>query len=353
MSEVRVLRLPLPVDLIREMDELVAARVGGLDSRAELAREAIEAMVLELRHGVYETQTCEGSDGESRDVADRNVPAESPPLDPRAATEGDAAFTSLAGLPVVTHLVQPVESADDPLLGMHNRDYPSLWAGIELCNVLKDGPVQFEAAATAVTETAHRFGTRLLSLDGLWPGKPSALFPTNPNKMEAARRNFEYFAIGWITRDPDGSVRLHGPLADWKVLGLKSGSREPLVGLTEPGRDLLTAMSGLTVTQPHPPEYARAFLAHLASYAPGDWQGLVTMLHAVSGRPTRIELNQAFADHWPGWTSTIAATAGAGYVARGREWGLVQTGQVERRYALTDFGDELLASATVQQRAER
>jgi len=346
MNEFRVLRIPLPVSLIRDMDDLIAARSGGLDSRAEFAREAIEAMVLELRHGVYEPQVPRRSDSESRANTERRLSAGVAPPETRSPLEDDPAFTSLSAPPDVRHLVPPAEEAAEPLLGMHNRDYPSLWAGIELCSLLQDGPVQFETAATAVTDAAQLFGTRLIGLDESWPGKPSALFPTNLKKMESAKRNFEYFAVGWITRNPDGSVRLHGPLADWKVLGLKHASVEPLVGLTEPGRDLLTAMSGLTVTQPHPPEYARAFLAHLIAYAPGDWQGLLAMLHAVSRRPTRLELNQAFADRWPGWTSTIAATAAAGYVARGREWGLVETKQVDSRYALTDFGDDVLTSAT-------
>ena len=346
MNDYRVLRIPLPVDLIRDMDDLVSLRTGGLGSRAEFTREAIEAMVLELRHGVYEPEIQAPSDPASpRDVKRRASPGVKL-SDRRVPVNNDPTFTSLVAPPVVIHLVPPVENSEQPLLGMHNRDYPSLWAAIELCRSFHDGPVRFETAVTAVNDAAQLFGERLLELDGHWPGKPSALFPTNPNKMESAKRNFEYFAIGWITRKPDGSTQLHGPLADWKVLGLDGDSAEPLIGLTEPGRDLLAVMTGLTVTQPHQPEYAQAFLAHLAGYAPGDWRGLVAMLRAVSGRPTRLELNQAFADRRPAWTATFAATTAAGYIARGREWGLVEMKQVDGRYTLTNFGDDVLAGAT-------
>ena len=328
------------------MDELVATRTGGLDSRAEFAREAIEAMVLELRHGVYEPQAQQRRESGSQHDSDPQASAEVLPSDRHAPAGDDPAFTSLAAPPVVTHLVPPVEDAREPLLGMHNRDYPSLWAGVELCRSFRDGPVQFETAVAAVTDAAQVFGRHLVQLDGSSPGKPSALFPTNLKKIESAKQNFEYFAIGWITRNPDGTVRLHGPLADWKVIGLEGDSGEPLVGLAEPGRALLTAMAGLTVTQPHPVEYARVFLAHLTVHAPGDWRGLVEMLRAVSGRPTRLELNRAFTDRWPEWSSTTAATTAAGYVARGREWGLVEMKQADGRYELTDFGDEVLASTT-------
>jgi hypothetical protein len=56
-----------------------------------------------------------------------------------------------------------------------------------------------------------------------------------------------------------------------------------------------------------------------------------------------------FARARPDWSKSVASTNAQGYVARGREWGLIESRQVQGRYALTPFGEEQLGHMTSAQ----
>ena len=207
-------------------------------------------------------------------------------------------------------------------------------------------PMPYTSIVASLLDEAWVFGERLTALDDTIAGKPSALFPTNPNKKQSAENKFQVFAIGSPPYETDGQPQANGVLFSWKVLGLEKAPDGPLVGLTRIGQELLASMAGLTVAQPHPPEYARRFLTHLANHAPGDWEGLSLMMREVASGVRRQDLIESFADRWPERRQKAANNV-SGYIARGREWGFVETGQVERRYVLTELGQQVLSEMEV------
>ena len=250
--------------------------------------------------------------------------------------------------------------------GRHNRDYPSLWAASKICEMSKDGPILFEDAIRQILPEAWIMGERLMELDeankqkgkARGAGTLSALFPTNKEKRKQAEENFSFFAIGWEAKNgsaqllgddatleaKNGSVQLLGPLPDWKVIGFENSPDGMKVGMTEVGVRLLEDLVGLTVAQPHPPEMAQKFFDYLKLHAPVDWIGFITMMKSASQRHRRHEMVEVFANQWPAITALNAATHAAGYVARGREWGLVEMAQIDRCYVLTDFGESVLVA---------
>ena len=290
-------------------------------------------MVMELRYGLAEpeVQLLQGQT----------------PTDPFPRDTADISFTSLEAPLELSYFVEPLPPHEKPPRGFHNRDYPSLWAAAQLCRLLNNETMAFDAMADALVEKAWTFAERLVLLDEVIPGKPSALFPTNPRKRQSAESKFMMFAVGTLTSGRSGEPRPKGMLFAWKVLSMEMTSSGPKIGLTQIGRDLLDSMSGLTVAQPHPPEYTHCFLAHLAQHAPGDWAGFQLMLRSVGPGIGREGLIDAFNGRWPEWNRNVASTNSAGYIARGREWGLVEMGQIERRYVLTELGHQVLSEQGV------
>jgi len=286
-------------------------------------------MVMELRYGLAEPEVQPHQDpilagASSRDAA-------------------DVSFTSLETPLKINCFVDPLPPHQKPPRGFHNRDYPSLWAAAQICHLLNGKSMASDTMADALVEEAWAFAERLVLLDDVIPGKPSALFPTNRRKRQSAEGKFMMFAVGTLNSGKDGEPQPRGILFDWQVLGMEMTSSGPEIGLTRIGQDLLTSMAGLTVAQPHPPKYTQRFLAHLARHAPGDWAGFQLMLQSVGPGIGREELIDAFNSRWPEWNRNVASTNSAGYIARGREWGLVEMRQIERRYALTELGHQVLS----------
>lgn len=365
MSKTRILRIPLPVELIREMDELVDGNAGGMESRAELAREAIEAMVLELRHGLFESLSSGVVKGDSRPEASLDGPREQgamPVIVSRSeaeaikapAFEGTTTLmsieeTALPEPPAVNYYCSPQKDFNRYMYGMHNRDYPSLWAASQICGMTKDGPILLSDALTLLLPEAWSMGERLKQLDeankqqGLARGvKLSALFPTNKLKSKQSEGKFSDFAVGWQAKNGSEQIEWQGPLPEWKVIGIEEGPEGNMVGMTVVGRQLLQDISGLTVAQPHPPELAQRFFEHLSQHDPSDWSGFITMMKAASLRLSREEVIQMFANRWP---AQIEHEKNAqGYVARSREWGLIEMAQIDRCYVLSDFGESVLVA---------
>jgi len=306
-----------------------------MDSRAALAREAIEAMVLELRYGTADSPDAPGAETGSTVVTE-----------PVLASDDDTTSTALAAPRQPARFVgepRPAGADEAPLFGLHNRDYPSLWAAGRLCDMTEAGPISFEPALRDLVSEAWDLGHRLAQYDGKVPGKPSALFPTNREKPQAAESAFTNFAIGSVVSDGEGNLSGTGPLFAWKILGIAGSDDGASVGITEAGYSLLRDMAGLAVTQPHTEEHAMRFLGYIREHAAGDRRGFEAMLRAVGNGVTRPELIEIFSNQWPNWTPTEAATNAAGYIARGREWGFVEPAQVEGLYLLTDLGKRLWA----------
>jgi len=338
----RVVKLLLPLSLIRQMDRLLLDGVGGFTTRNEFVREAIESYMLELTHEPAPAEPAEMRERrrQLRPVAD--APAEEAHADfaqdrPALAV----ADTALAPLPAEGSTIGgEVQVIAEPLFGMHNRDYPSLWAARRLAAYLDEGAITLEEFAERATEEAWTYAAELQALELELGMKLTALFPTNVDKRRAASGAFRSFAIGSVTVAGTG-VRADGPLFLWRVIGVEPRDEAVVVGLRREGRDLLARLSGLTVAQPHPPEMARAFLAHLREHALPDYWGFEHVLQTVAERPTRAELVDAFQQARPDWRESVAATNAQGYVARAREWGLIAPKVVEGCYELTDFGLEV------------
>ncbi|MEZ5343760.1 MAG: hypothetical protein R2706_20695 [Acidimicrobiales bacterium] len=325
MQNKRLLRIPLESGLIDKMDELIRQGAGGLKSREQFVHEALDAMVLELR---FDGNSEEPSS--TFEVIERTEP-------------GALGKTALPSPERPAKFLQPSdERPSEPLFGLHNRDYPSLWAAGRLCDLAGEGPVSFEPTLKELVSEAWDVGARMKVLDETVSGKPSALFPTNSDKRQAAEDAFLGFAVGSLRKE-GGRIEARGPLFEWGVLALDTSGDEPRLGLTEAGYDLLRSMAGLTVSQPHPEEYASAFLGFLKAHAQADWEAFALLIRAIAEKPTRSELAQTFGSNYPTWKKSEAETNSAGYVARSREWGLVSSGQIEGRYSLTEFGEEFAA----------
>jgi hypothetical protein len=347
MSDDRIVRVPLPVELIRRMDELVLSGKAGFQTRAEFIREAVEAMVLELSY--------EPAPGEPMTRAVARVSGGSAPhmvasdfeRDQVKAFELEAsgfelqATRLLAPAPGVTLDDGIGQVIDESLFGLHNRDYPSIWAAVHLAALTTEELVSLNRFYASVLEAAWEFGERLLSLEKALGVKLSALFPTNRRKPQSAEEAFRTFAVG--TRVMAGpEVRVSGPLFVWRVCQIRADGDDLKIGLTSVGRELLATLEGLSLESPHPAALAQRFFAHLRAHAPRDWWGFTTLLETVEVGVTRVELVEAFQRAQPDWSDSVSATNAAGYVARAREWGLVEPRLVEGRYALTPFGKQLL-----------
>ena len=337
----RVMRISLPVPLIRAMDGVILQGLGGYATRNEFIVDAIQERVLELT---------------VPDVEDANWPLETPstgpegPLTPdRAAHTGrggaiDLSMTALARpIPGLTHegsraFAQPEGSI---LFGLHNRDFPSLWALSRLADITASGPIPFEDYIAGVCEEAWQFGELLLRIEQELGGKRTALFPTNREKKKAAEAGFRTFAIGDYRRT-SGGLRTSGPLFEWHAATLLPGDGPALlISATSAGRSLLEAVAGATVAEPHAPAASRAFFNYIARYARADWSGFLEILDAVgpSGAAREAVLRHV-AGVWPSWTDNEVSTNAAGYMARAREWGLVEPKQSRGRYHLTPLGLE-------------
>jgi hypothetical protein len=361
-NDERIVKVPLPVGLIRQIDEAIVSGLGGYSTRTEFFRDAAEGLLLELKYepapaepAVWNevlftraaSQESPGGDGEDRNSArghstayETDAIGRSSEVKPIDGLDETALRLLTEGEPLVDGEAQV---ADEPLFGMHNRDFPSLWAAFRLAGRSEAGLVPYEAFVEEVTEEAWDYAEALRSLEEAAGQKLTALFPTNRSKPQSSADAFKAFAVGSVADGKTGSVRAEGPLFSWRVCQVKrSAGGSLLVGLTPEGWRLLRSLDGISLELPHAPELTRTFLDHLRRYSSSDWWGFRAVVEAVADQPNRLELVDAFQRDRPDWSPNVAATNAQGYVARAREWGLVRPKQVAGRYALTEFGIEYL-----------
>jgi hypothetical protein len=361
----RIVRTPLPVGLIREMDELILGGQGGFETRTEFILEAIRNLVTELRFDVAPELRSPSSEHPGAPVLTYppnpllsaalatgpervdQIATPSTRLGPLkdAATLGwsSSAIRSVAA-PETGLLETGIEVVDhsQPLYGLHNRDYPSIWAAHFLA-VINDGyPVPLDDFVTAVVEAAWVFGERLERIGQTMHAKTTALFPTNKEKPQSAADGFKVFAVGTATkaRGQDG-WKAEGPLFTWHLAHLQDRDGRIFVGPSTELFDLLRGLDGITVQEPHLPSEARAFLAHLRASAPGDWLVLNRILRFADEAP-RATVLERLTELRPDWSPAQRETNATGFIARLREWGLLEPKQDKGIYRATDFGRELL-----------
>jgi hypothetical protein len=326
---VRPVKFLLEPELADRVDRAVAWGLGGYTDRHQLAAAAIDSYLLDLEHPGEPGVAPRGPNQLAliSDIAGARgtgvMPVIVPPL-PRGMTTNDDAS----------------ELRADVMFGLHNRDWPSLWALARLAAQTGSGPMSLAGYMNSVTEEAWHLAEVLGTLDP----KLTALLPTNRAKAQSAEEGFRAFAIASLAKrgGTNGLVPVSGPLPLWRAVAFARVGNEMKIGVTDKGWELLANTSGLTPEQPHPKAMAAKFFDHLRRYAAEDWWGFVTLLGKVKDGPERGQLVSDFRMERSDFTESVAATVVAGYVARAREWGLVETKLSESRYKLTEFGLEVL-----------
>lgn len=336
----RIVRVPLPVELIRSMDRALLKGLGGYQTRSEFIHDAVENLVMEL---TYETvpEAPEADQSEPSGATEQLVEARDFSGKVAMAVEPDMDLaTTVLHAPSRGMTIDggDAEIDSEPLLGLHNRDYPSLWAAHRLAQLSAGGPLPAQEFYDKVTAEAWVQGEFLERLEKRVGRRLTFLFPTNREKPQSAEAGFQAFAIGTYT-DRGSILKASGPLFLWKACQLADPDK-PSIGMTAAGYELLEAVDGISLEEPHPPHLAEGFFAYLARFAPSDFWGFQTVVTAIEPGIERAALVERLRALRPDWSDAQANTNTAGYVARSREWGLVKAQQVDGRYVLTDFGRE-------------
>jgi hypothetical protein len=247
--------------------------------------------------------------------------------------------------------------------------------------------VQREQPSTPSTKTDGR------SMTALYPSKQhfNAQTEEELRKKAATERNFLSFAFGkiWTNRE---EVFGSGVLASWGAISavMKNGDG-PYIALTRDGDHLLKSMDGMPPVYPHEPHYGEKFLQMLKSKYPTDFYWLMKSLELVKEEPEKEQYESLFLNagyqiedghlseeretfhDWvhrdrktgkpilkyegkghnknpvyanpngPFAPSPKCKSIAAGYIARGREWGLIEyRSRIEKRYQLTNYGRNVL-----------
>ena len=354
----RVVKVALPLDLIKRMDQALAGGKAGMETRAEFIREATENLLTEISFPEAPPEPARSAGGDSRreqsgsvassertGVTPSKALASIPPWEMEELRLADLAGTALSPVPPGETLDEGVaEPENEPLLGLHNRDYPSLWAAGRLARYSVDGLPSFEDFRRQATDAAWFYAAQLEALEEGRGTRLRALFPSNPQKREAAERGFQAFAIGSISRRPPttGPIPADGPFFLWRLCQLARIDGRLVIGLTGTGRSLLDRLAGLSLELPHDQASAREFLAYLGEVAPSDKWGFDQVVTAVAGEPDREQLVTSIAGERSDWSPATSSSIAQGYVARAREWGLVEPRLQSGKYRLTEFGETWL-----------
>jgi hypothetical protein len=358
----------LPASILRDVDEIVLTGRGGYRTRQEFFSDAIQNLILEVRYGLSDGGQLALSSDRTPTKAEKNHGVAAS-LSVSGADPADASVEPAADSFVEPMLVEPITALaqtalprvdrgvivtsgiakvkQEPMFGLHNRDYPSIWAAARLAQHTQDCLASPQEFLEKVTLEAWGFAASLLPLEQQVKTKLTALFPTNRVKPQSAEASFRSFAVGESARRPndDGTINAAEGLFNWGAIQLVREDGRLLLGLTEAGYTLLDSMQGLTLSWPHERDFAVAFIDYLKANAPWDWDAFATLLDVTAERPDRAALTAHF-NHWrPEWSATVANTNAAGYVARAREWGLLEPKLAEGRYILTALGDEIRSEA--------
>lgn len=285
---------------------------------------------------------------------------------------------------------------EEALFGLHNRDYPSLWALQLLARSTIDGPVLWSEFTSGIERTGREMGRALKLIDQLkLPGSNSRPGLKCATAFPVTEKALSHRSGQWIrTEDDRARVRLtayvkntvariqgngryrpfeaRGPLPRWSAIAFEHTGEDFRVGVTSEGLDLLRKMSGISLELPHDPFFTYAFMDFLRDHGRGDYEGFRQVLGSIQQKDrNRDQLTDA---NWEFFTrmlersrmasgnqndrsydepirgrDTYVSTMTQGYVARGREWGLVvpelspDARGKKKIYRLTSIGEEWLA----------
>jgi Arc/MetJ-type ribon-helix-helix transcriptional regulator len=326
----RVLKVLAETDLIRRMDALILASRGGYADRSEFVTEA-------LRDRIEAEEELRGMETAAPNSLPETAGKSAGEVRPetacaRAAVPWHCGDWHGSDVPSFERTV-PAQRTN---FGLHNRDLPTLWAADFLGRMTAQtgAPVVWSEFIEQATAEAWAFGEVLAAADFARPSglKRSAGFPLNRKKQDAAEVRFRDHAIGVLGRNP------RGPFFVFGLGGLEPDAREPTVALTPTGLQLLAQLgeAGLGDGPPFGAAAWASFAEHLRLHAAEELGAWRAVLAVLTDKPNRRELVKR-CDWWSGAT---ADTNVMGYVARGREWGLVALGLDGGRYELTELGRE-------------
>lgn len=334
----RPVRFLINAHLLRQMDEVLSSGLGGFASRDELVEEALNSYLVELQD-----MRSEGP-GPAVQLRphDRTGPLDTVSAAAREHTGTGLSFIR-ASVPGFGDLGEAVHINQEPMLGLHNRDWPSIWALSRLGLKALREPVGFRAFLEEVTEEAWALAEELGLRLGGKAKAATQMLPTNRLKKQSADAGFQNFAVASISNKP-GSGGLHraaGPLPVWGAVAFWNVGADTRISVSPHGWELLGIVDGLSPEPPHPQKVAEKFFGYLRHRSPSDWWGFETVLREVAHAPSRDAL-LARMEGARDWSPSIAASALQGYIARCREWGLVEPKLISGCYRLTDFGKETL-----------
>lgn len=351
----RLVKLRLPANLVRAMDEHIVGSRGAYIDRNEFVAEAVwDRLNEDAAHG--------GTSGTTDSLASRTAATDSaadlaapgkPPLGDAGASEatGDEwvadpfAFLGEIGRRVVVPTL-PRRRAEDTIFGLHNRDLPTLWSAAHLARMAatEGGPVPWASFTTRLRAEAQRLGAYLRDVDqrGGVAVKASVGFPKSGEKARSSEDRFITTAVGAPTR-----TGLAGPALLLGLVAPEDGQEaRPAIAPTPEALGLLGDLvdAGFGIALPQPEIAARRWLVHVATCAPAEYAAWLQVLEAIADKPTRGELLTRF----PLWRGTTADTNTAGYVSRGREWGLVVPDLSDGRYRLTPLGERIVVEGNAR-----
>ena len=249
----RLLKTWQEAELIRRMDEVIIASHGAYADRAEFLSEAIrDRLEAEEQQLTVSPRTLR------RPLVERRDPPTSSSL-----------ITSFGDwLDKTPPTASALDSHPGTTFGMHNRDYPTLWAADSIGRLTATAGqlLPWPKLTEPIIDDAWRFaeGLQTADLDRPRGAKVAAGFPTNHKKRDAVAARFREHFLGLV--DKRGP---RGPMFTFGIAGVEDGDR---VALTDAGVALLTSLHAADAGKgpPFSEKAWEAFAAHLASHAPAE-----------------------------------------------------------------------------------
>lgn len=336
----RLVKILLPVDVVRDMDKRILASEGAYQDRNEFVAEAIRDRLAEDAAFSGDAQEATRSGRPKKPsaaqiaaavagyVAPDDAPVGEPTARPFVAPAGG--LVTLGDWNRAETCTVPGQRSDQVSFGLHNRDFPTLWALNRLATMTGREAVTWEQFLGVVREEGAGVGERL-RLHDLDRANSIAVgigFPKPGAKRDASIERFINAMLGSVRR-------ADGPLFDLALVGFADGDRT-MVAPTEAGLAAMGDMvgSGLSTSLPQPPAAFERWWAHLGEWAPAERGAWLKVLRVVAEAPTRDALIAQF----PEWRGHTATTNTVGFIGRSREWGLLQPELDDGRYQLTDLG---------------
>lgn len=351
----RLVKLALPSDLVSDMDDYING-TSSYSGRQDFVADAIANLLADLevtsseqgaespRSDTIDVGPLGDQQGSNAGVTGRgqrshervrreDSEVELYPIEPMSSAAALAltgiAFPTDGVLLTAPRSVVPLE----PTWGIHNRDYPTLWAaGLLSVELEEKETVSYHSWLADTTRIAWRIADALRTSDLDLSG-----FPMNRAKAEKSEARFVRFFLG----DDAGQ----GPLFD---LGLAAVTEDDQVALTSAGSDLLSRIKDWSPRlDAHPGDrIASAFLDHLAAWVPADFDFLHKIIVLIdSGISERNLLVSTISEAYNDWPGQVAGTNVAGFVGRARQWGLIERRQERRQYLLAPGARALIEEA--------